>query len=315
MKEAMEKLGLTYRGGCYITAKQLLHELQLDISHMTHDNRKKHHGIKATPKTPIPIEEYLRTDTKVSTTDFKARLLKEGLLQNQCALCSIVDWLGQPLTLHLDHINGDRYDNRLENLRILCPNCHSQTPTFAGRNQYRRRGVIHHQMVLANKPTCPSCGAAKTKKAKYCLDCAKHKNAIDKTNWPSYTECCEFLRADTLQALATKFKVDSSTLRHYMVSITPHGLPVPWKTDNITRCGKCSVCGGRTGAKNISRCHKCYLATVKLVVWPPEEQLVKDILSRGFSAVGRELGVSDKAVYKHLKVKNWKEFQEKYLLL
>ena len=57
----------------------------------------------------------------------------------RCALCGNEgEWCGQPLTLQLDHVNGRYDDNRLENLRWLCPNCHSQTPTFAGRGSVRR---------------------------------------------------------------------------------------------------------------------------------------------------------------------------------
>jgi hypothetical protein len=69
-----------------------------------------------------------------STAALKKRLLEEGLLTWRCSLCGIDAWRGHPLSLQLDHINGDRWDNRLENLRLLCPNCHSQTDTFAGRN-------------------------------------------------------------------------------------------------------------------------------------------------------------------------------------
>lgn len=67
----------------------------------------------------------------------KKRLLAEGLLEERCAECGISEWNGRPLSLHLDHINGDRRDQRLENLRFLCPNCHSQTETYCGRNQGR----------------------------------------------------------------------------------------------------------------------------------------------------------------------------------
>ena len=67
----------------------------------------------------------------------KIRLLKEGLKANRCEHCGISQWRGEVLALALHHINGDRLDNRLENLELLCPNCHSQTDTFSGRNGHR----------------------------------------------------------------------------------------------------------------------------------------------------------------------------------
>ncbi len=68
----------------------------------------------------------------------KKRLLKAGLLANRCDRCDLADWLGEPLSLELHHINGDGQDNRLENLALLCPNCHSQTDSWGGRNSRRR---------------------------------------------------------------------------------------------------------------------------------------------------------------------------------
>lgn len=64
----------------------------------------------------------------------RRRLLEEGLLRYECYECGIKEWFGERLPLHLDHINGIKNDHRLENLRMLCPNCHSQTKTFGGRN-------------------------------------------------------------------------------------------------------------------------------------------------------------------------------------
>ena len=69
----------------------------------------------------------------------KIRLLRAGLLKNECSKCGLTDWLGEQLNMHIDHINGVRDDHRLENLRMLCPNCHSQTETYGGRNMKRRR--------------------------------------------------------------------------------------------------------------------------------------------------------------------------------
>lgn len=73
----------------------------------------------------------------------KRRLVDEGLLAPVCAECGIDSWQGRLLTLHLDHINGVRNDHRTENLRLLCPNCHSQTGTFAGRNKGRYAKGAH----------------------------------------------------------------------------------------------------------------------------------------------------------------------------
>lgn len=81
-----------------------------------------------------PITELLVAGSYHGRHNLKTRLVREGLKRRECERCGLVDWLGEPLTLALHHINGRRNDNRLENLMLLCPNCHSQTDTFAGRN-------------------------------------------------------------------------------------------------------------------------------------------------------------------------------------
>jgi hypothetical protein len=81
-----------------------------------------------------PITALLRADTPRGRWNLKRRLIAAGLKREACEECGITDWLGRPLSLELHHRNGVRNDNRLENLAILCPNCHSQTETFGGRN-------------------------------------------------------------------------------------------------------------------------------------------------------------------------------------
>jgi AraC-like DNA-binding protein len=89
--------------------------------------------------TMMPIEEVL-TGTRVRS-HVKWRLLEAGLKENRCEICGITDWLGGPLSMALHHVNGDGQDNRLENLQMLCPNCHSQTENFSGRAKGRREAA------------------------------------------------------------------------------------------------------------------------------------------------------------------------------
>jgi hypothetical protein len=90
------------------------------------------------PEKGMPISELL-SSPKRNRSHLKGRLLRAKLLENRCQGCGLETWLGRPLNMHLDHTNGSKNDNRLENLRMLCPNCHSQTPTYSGRNAKLRR--------------------------------------------------------------------------------------------------------------------------------------------------------------------------------
>lgn len=87
----------------------------------------------------MPLDELLvggRAAT--SRSHLKQRLVKAGLKEHRCECCGVREWMGEPLVMHLHHINGDGLDNRLENLQFLCGNCHSQTDTYGGRNGHKR---------------------------------------------------------------------------------------------------------------------------------------------------------------------------------
>lgn len=84
----------------------------------------------------------------------KRRLLSAGILKNVCEQCGLSDWQGRPISIQLDHRNGIRNDHRLENLRMLCPNCHSQTDTYAARNR-RRVPLAKPTAVTLSEPPNP----------------------------------------------------------------------------------------------------------------------------------------------------------------
>jgi hypothetical protein len=91
-------------------------------------------GVLKARSTLIPIDELLSKGRPCNRGHLKGRLLKAGLKEERCEECGLVEWRGKPLRVTLHHVNGDGYDNRLGNLLFLCPNCHSQTPNFGGRN-------------------------------------------------------------------------------------------------------------------------------------------------------------------------------------
>lgn len=90
----------------------------------------------------IPLEEILNGhQPQYQTYKLKNKLIKEGLKENKCEECGLSSWMGKQLNCELDHIDGNRTNHMLNNLRILCPNCHSQTSTFRAKNK-RSHGEI-----------------------------------------------------------------------------------------------------------------------------------------------------------------------------
>lgn len=132
--QALRLLGLRVAGGNYATLYRLIARFRRGQGHL----RGQRHGWA----TRTPLEEVLVSESPYfgGTSKLKQRLIDSGLLNYACAVCNIAEWRSSILNLHLDHINGVRNDNRLENLRLLCPNCHSQTATYCGRNKALRRG-------------------------------------------------------------------------------------------------------------------------------------------------------------------------------
>lgn len=129
-------LGCNTTGGGYITLKSAARELGLDNSHMTGQGWNIDWPSDPSKAREIPLSHILIENSTYTTMwKLKLRLVHEGILEYKCHLCGLTEWNAKPITLQLDYINGVHLDHRIENLRLLCPNCHSQTETFAGRNK------------------------------------------------------------------------------------------------------------------------------------------------------------------------------------
>lgn len=133
IKETLVKLGIKPTGCNYRTFHRAVERLNIDTSHFV--SPKRWNEGKTFPHRRVTSQEVLVKNATLSSNKMIRRVIeRENLLKYECSLCGLSEWRGDKLTLEIDHINGDNSDNRLHNLRYLCPNCHSQTPTWRGRN-------------------------------------------------------------------------------------------------------------------------------------------------------------------------------------
>lgn len=133
ISEVLFKLGYTVKGNSwgYSQVKRRMDDLNLDYSIF----KGKSAVIKTNKLNNVKKEDILKENCKHQRIVLRRYVIKNNLIPYKCAICGCTEWQGKTLSLELDHINGINNDNRLENLRFLCPNCHSQTSTYGSRNQ------------------------------------------------------------------------------------------------------------------------------------------------------------------------------------
>jgi 5-methylcytosine-specific restriction endonuclease McrA len=136
IRGVIQAVGLVPAGGNYQQITEAIRRLNCDTSHFTGKGWNKNKSGRFLPR--IPLEKILTKESSFQSHKLKRRLFAEHVLTEKCSMCG---WnKAAPdgrIPLELDHINGDRHDNRIENLRILCPNCHSLQPTHRGKNKKR----------------------------------------------------------------------------------------------------------------------------------------------------------------------------------
>lgn len=137
-RQVIKKLGLREAGGNYFQLKKYVEELSLDTSHFRGPGWSK--GLHFSFKPKVPLEKVLIQNSYFQSYKLKNRLFNEKLKTPKCEECGWAKTAESGrLPLEIHHINGDVHDNRLENLIILCPNCHSLKPTHRGCNRNNAR--------------------------------------------------------------------------------------------------------------------------------------------------------------------------------
>ena len=194
-KECLEKLGIRAAGGNYKYLKKYISLYNISTSHFV---------LKYKITKKLPIEEFLIENSNCSRANLKRRLFEEELIENKCCLCGQDgNWNGMKISLILDHINGVHNDNRLENLRIVCPNCNAGLDTFAGKNTERE-----------TKEYLCKCGDKIYKNSKECINC--HSNKRRKVERPPYNQLIKEVDQIGYSATGRKYDVSDNTIRKWI---------------------------------------------------------------------------------------------------
>ena len=206
IRQILLTLGKSTNGsGAYKTFKKHCDKLNIELPEFNREYNRPYGKIGKIPLNNILVEN----STYQNTNNLKNRLVTEGILEYKCECCNnIGEWMSKPISLHLDHINGINNDNRLENLRLLCPNCHSQTDTYSGK---RFKKVYY----------C-TCGNQKEKYSESCNKCSKIKQR--KVERPEYIELITEIKNIGYSATGRKYGVSDNAIRKWVKNYENTGI-------------------------------------------------------------------------------------------
>ena len=208
--EVVRKFGLIPYYGNRQTVKKYIEIFDIKTEHFRMDYIK-------TKNKKIDLNNILIENSKYDRKNLKERLYKEGLKERKCELCEQgEEWNGKHMSLILDHINGINNDNRLENLRIVCPNCNATLDTHGGKNikiKYNHLNKDGQINILGEKNYC-DCGKEIHIKSKKCLKCEGLKQR--KTERPPYEQLLNEIKKLGYRGTGRKYNVSDSSIRKWV---------------------------------------------------------------------------------------------------
>jgi ferredoxin len=214
LTDAVRQLGLRPAGGNHATVRRLIERLGLSTDHFDPV------WVRAQnlPRNAVPLDQVLVEYSTYSRGTLKRRLYEERLKDRRCELCGLADeWYGKPMSLILDHINGVPTDNRIENLRIVCPNCAATLETHCGRKN----------RIDREPRACLHCGnefIPNYRTHRYCSQrCGSHSNGSHapkpeerKVPRPSHEQLLADLKSMSFLAVGRKYGVSDNAVRKWL---------------------------------------------------------------------------------------------------
>lgn len=225
MRDVLRKLGYsTTSGSNSSTVKKRIQEYNIDISHF----RSCTDAIKRTDENTF-IE-----NSTAGQSVLRRRYENGNFTPYICAICGLPPiWNNQPLTLILDHKNGLNHDDRLENLRWVCPNCNQQLPTTGNKRgiKYVDRNKIEGNAKPKKKNYCIDCGKKISKNAIRCIKCSHiHSKGIAKINKVTRSKLKERIRSETFESIAKEFNTTRTSIQRWCKKYE-----LPWRKSDIKK--------------------------------------------------------------------------------
>lgn len=211
LREVLIRINIAPQGGSYYTCRRVATRLGLSTDVL--DTNKKNRPLGVARKSASGV-----------WTKRKLRVYLLNTYGDQCCVCGTSEWQGKKLSLHLDHIDGNHANNERSNGRLLCPNCHSQTSTYTGKNltnpsRNKNSGRDYENLLLRESipargdSLCEVCGRKISYKATHCKKCVKKETKIQ---WPDRAQVQMMVEATSYTATGRKLGVTDNAIRKYL---------------------------------------------------------------------------------------------------